>query len=71
MKRGFFSVRFLDGFRNSIEYPLVGDHPRHLLIPVNLGVEFDTPFAHAHLAARVPSMNANAVRWLTVPSAVN
>jgi Tripartite tricarboxylate transporter family receptor len=40
MKGGLFRVGLLDGFHKHIKQPLVGDHPRHLLIVVDLGVEF-------------------------------
>ena len=46
MKRGFFRVRRLDDLRNSIEHPLVGDHPRQLLVVIDLGVEFDASLTH-------------------------
>jgi hypothetical protein len=71
MKRGFFRVRRLDDLRNSIEHPLVGDHPRQLLVVIDLGVKFDASLTHPTRAV-LPSesclfRSANALGRPTVP----
>jgi hypothetical protein len=41
MQRRFLRVRLFNDLRNPIKCALVGDQPRHLLVTVDLGVEFD------------------------------
>jgi hypothetical protein len=47
MKLGFYRIRFIDEKRDAIKRLPVGDHPRQLLIMVDLGVELDAPFTHS------------------------